>query len=98
MTPYPLRATQAPMNGAARRRRFLRAAQMVGRIYAGYKGIQLIGRLAGDRWADDLFRRQHRRSAELIYRTATDLKGLLIKSCQFIGTRADILPDEYVDV
>jgi predicted unusual protein kinase regulating ubiquinone biosynthesis (AarF/ABC1/UbiB family) len=34
----------------------------------------------------------------LAYTTSTQLQGLLIKSCQFIGTRADILPKQYVEV
>jgi predicted unusual protein kinase regulating ubiquinone biosynthesis (AarF/ABC1/UbiB family) len=86
------------MNAAERRRRFLAATRMVARIYAGYKGIQLLGKVAGSEWADHLYPRQHRRAAELIYRTATELQGLLIKSCQFLGTRADVLPDEYIEV
>jgi len=44
------------------------------------------------------YRRHHRRSAELIYRTALRLQGWLVKACQFIGTRADILPQEYIEV
>lgn len=38
----------------------------------------------------------HRRNAEQIFRTAVELKGLLIKMCQVIGTRADVFPPEYV--
>src|ERR1051325_9040964 len=86
------------MNRFQRRQRFFAAAQMVGRIYAGYKSIQIAGRVLGGPSTDTRYRRHHRRSAELVYRTATDLQGLLIKACQFIGTRADILPDEYIEV
>ena len=71
---------------------------MVARIYAGYKGVQALAKVAGWDPVDTLLRRQHRRSAELIYTTATRMQGLLIKACQFIGTRADVLPDEYIDV
>src|SRR2546422_335523 len=42
--------------------------------------------------------RHHRRSAEGAYRLATRLEGLPIKVCQFVGSRADILPAEYVEV
>jgi predicted unusual protein kinase regulating ubiquinone biosynthesis (AarF/ABC1/UbiB family) len=38
----------------------------------------------------------HTRNAEHIFKTATDLKGLLIKMCQIIGTRSDVFPREYV--
>lgn len=78
-------------------RRVAIVSRMVGQIYLGYKAIQALEKLGGAR-TDNLYRRQHRRSAELVYRTATRLQGLLIKSCQFIGTRADVLPDEYIEV
>ncbi|HVM97727.1 MAG TPA: AarF/UbiB family protein [Candidatus Acidoferrales bacterium] len=71
---------------------------MVARIYAGYKGIQLLGRAIGEARVDWMYHRQHRIAAETIYQTATTLEGLLIKACQFLGTRADVLPDEFVEV
>jgi predicted unusual protein kinase regulating ubiquinone biosynthesis (AarF/ABC1/UbiB family) len=81
-----------------RAERFLVVARMVAQVYAGYKAIQLLGRGAGWERVDGMLTRHHRRSAELAYRTAIRLEGLLIKACQFLGTRADILPDEYVSV
>lgn len=82
----------------ARLARFLRVAQMVARIYGGYKLIQAHGRLVSRGGLAERYARHHHRSAELIYRTATRLEGLLIKACQFVGARADILPPQYVDV
>jgi predicted unusual protein kinase regulating ubiquinone biosynthesis (AarF/ABC1/UbiB family) len=38
----------------------------------------------------------HLRNAEQIYRTATQLRGLLLKVCQVVGTRSDVFPPEYV--
>ena len=81
-----------------RHRRFLITAHMVSRIYGGYKAIQLLGRLVGEQRVDALYRRQHRHAPRLVYRTATRLEGLLIKACQFLSARADILPGEYVEV
>jgi predicted unusual protein kinase regulating ubiquinone biosynthesis (AarF/ABC1/UbiB family) len=78
--------------------RFVLVTQMVGRIYGGYKLIQAYGRLISQTGLAQRYARHHRRSAELIYRTAARLEGLLIKVCQFIGSRADILPQQYVDV
>ncbi len=78
--------------------RFLLVAQMVARIYGGYKLIQARGRLFGRRGLEERYVRQHRHSAELIYRTATRTEGLLVKACQFLGSRADILPQEYIEV
>ena len=66
------------------------------RVYAGYKAIQLWSRYVSDADAGERFRRQDLRSARTLYRTAVKLEGLLIKACQFIATRADILPDEWV--
>jgi predicted unusual protein kinase regulating ubiquinone biosynthesis (AarF/ABC1/UbiB family) len=73
-------------------RRFAATAALVGRVYGGYKLIQWT-RGDGARLA-----RHHRRSAEGTYRLATQLEGLPIKICQFLGSRADILPAEYVEV
>ncbi len=78
--------------------RFALVARTVARIYGGYKGIQLLGNALGAHRVAPLYSRQHRRSAESIYRLATHLEGLLIKACQFLGTRADLLPDEYVEI
>jgi predicted unusual protein kinase regulating ubiquinone biosynthesis (AarF/ABC1/UbiB family) len=73
-------------------RRFSALAALVARIYGGYKLIQWTGGGAA-RYAA-----HHRRSAEAAYRLATRLEGLPIKTCQFLGSRADILPPEYVEV
>jgi predicted unusual protein kinase regulating ubiquinone biosynthesis (AarF/ABC1/UbiB family) len=78
--------------------RFFLVAHMVARIYSGYKLIQYSGRFFTARGQAERYARHHRRSAELIYRTALRLEGWLVKACQFIGSRADILPPEYIDV
>lgn len=71
---------------------------MVVTIYVGYKWIQLLEKLRGSEAVIDRYRRHHRRSAEIAYDTAVQLQGLLIKACQFLGTRADILPRAYIEV
>ncbi len=81
-----------------RSRRFLLAARMVAGIYIGYKRIQLLEKFRGTEAVLDRYRQHHRRSAELAYETAAMLQGLLIKACQFLGTRADILPRAYIEV
>lgn len=80
----------------SRVRRFSSQAGLVARVYAGYKLLQIAGRVGIG--TDAAFIRQHRRSADQAYRMATRLQGLPIKVCQFLGSRADILPDEYVAV
>ncbi|MFQ5696663.1 MAG: ABC1 kinase family protein [Myxococcota bacterium] len=65
-------------------------------VYLRYKRASLWDRL---RARDPSSRDRspiHRRNAEQIFRTAVELKGLLIKMCQVIGTRADVFPPEYV--
>jgi predicted unusual protein kinase regulating ubiquinone biosynthesis (AarF/ABC1/UbiB family) len=78
--------------------RFLVVARMVATVYGGYKGLQALEKIVGAERLRRRYRRHHRRSAQLAYETATQLQGLLIKSCQFLGTRADILPHEYIDI
>jgi predicted unusual protein kinase regulating ubiquinone biosynthesis (AarF/ABC1/UbiB family) len=73
-------------------RRFSALATLVARVYGGYKAIAWTG------GGDARYARHHRRSAEAAYRLATRLEGLPIKICQFLGSRADILPAEYVEV
>ncbi len=79
-----------------RARRFSAVAILAARIYAGYKSIQLWTRFVSDADKTELFRRQDLRAARALYHTAISLEGLLIKSAQFIATRADVLPDEWV--
>lgn len=78
--------------------RFAMIARTVAQIYGGYKSIQVLGKALGSHRVGWLYKRQHRAAAQSIYRVATRLEGLLIKACQFLGTRADLLPDEYVEI
>lgn len=87
---------RAVARAPVRARRFAAQGALVARIYGGYKAIELRGRLGADTRAR--LKRHHRRSAERMFRLATRLEGLPIKVCQFVGTRADVLPEEYVEV
>jgi predicted unusual protein kinase regulating ubiquinone biosynthesis (AarF/ABC1/UbiB family) len=81
---------------ATRAWRFANVAWLAAYVYVGYKSIQLWTRHVCRRNRDALFRRQDLRSARAMYAAAVRLEGLLIKASQFIATRADILPDEWV--
>src|SRR5262249_10296931 len=81
---------------ATRAWRFVNVAWLAAYVYVGYKSIQLWSRYISRRNREALFRRQDLRSARAMYATAVRLEGLLIKASQFIATRADILPDEWV--
>ena len=63
----------------SRSSRFLAQGWLVAKVYAGYKWVQLQGRLGRD--TTDALHRQHQRSAEAVYELATRLEGLPIKVC-----------------
>jgi len=69
-----------------------------GRIYLGIRVNRMIAtRLRpsdmAERWS-----KFNRTSAESIYEAAVELGGMILKGCQFIGSRSDELPPEYVEV
>ncbi|HUO05461.1 MAG TPA: AarF/UbiB family protein [Candidatus Binataceae bacterium] len=76
--------------------RFVNVARLAADAYVGYKSIQLWTRWVSDRNSAELYRRQDLRAARALHKTAVRLEGLLIKASQFLGSRADILPDEWV--
>ena len=81
---------------ATRAWRFSNVVWLAAYVYVGYKGTQLWTRFISDSNKAELYRRQDLRAAQALNRTALRLEGLLIKACQFIATRADVLPDEWV--
>ncbi|MCG8590566.1 MAG: AarF/ABC1/UbiB kinase family protein [Proteobacteria bacterium] len=68
-----------------------------GRVYLGIKAQQWIARQLRPRDMQARWSRFHRDSAESIYSAAVDLRGLVLKGCQFLGSRADVVPPEYVE-
>ncbi|HEX5369553.1 MAG TPA: AarF/UbiB family protein [Dehalococcoidia bacterium] len=71
---------------------------MLARLFAGYKLISLFAKVLGEDWAEPQRHRHHARSARAIYETAVRNQGLLIKTAQFLSSRPDIVPDEYIEV
>jgi aarF domain-containing kinase len=78
-----------------RLRRSARVARTAARIYLGYKRTQRRVRRLTPAETEAAWMARHEQFAELLYRLATDLRGLYIKSGQFIGTRTDLLPEPY---
>ena len=68
------------------------------RILAGYRWASWRNRRLPPEEAQRRMAEYHRRSAGRILETATRRRGLLIKVGQIIGARADVFPDEYVEV
>ncbi len=68
------------------------------RVYLGIRANRFIARRL--RPADMAARWQqfNRASADSIYDAAVELRGLILKGCQFMGSRADVFPPEYVRV
>lgn len=78
-----------------RLRRSARVARTGARIYLGYKITARKVRKLPPEQADAAWNRRHEQFAESLYQLAIDLKGLYIKTGQFIGTRSDIVPPQY---
>ncbi len=92
----PRPAVAERLNLPVRVYRFVSVIVLAARIYLPYKAIQLWSRIAGAGRKEDRYRRQDLRAARALYHTSIRLEGLLIKASQFIATRADILPDQWV--
>lgn len=75
-----------------------RIATTFGRIYLGIRANRFIARRLAPSDMSERWSRFNRESAEAIYQTAIELRGLILKGCQFIGSRSDVLPPEYVEV
>lgn len=64
-------------------------------VYIGYKRTQRSLRGASQAQADAAWSKRHVEFAERIFNLAVDLKGLYVKTAQFVGTRSDIFPEPY---
>jgi len=73
---------------------------LAARVYLGYKWITLREKRLGlrPRKANRKRLRHHTWSANHFYDVAVRRQGLLIKLGQIIGSRPDLIPDEYIDV
>ena len=80
---------------ARRFRRSARVARTGARIYFGYKLTARKVRKLSPTAADAEWAHRHEQFAESLYQLAIDLKGLYVKTGQFIGTRSDIVPPQY---
>jgi predicted unusual protein kinase regulating ubiquinone biosynthesis (AarF/ABC1/UbiB family) len=87
------------MDSRERIRRFVAVSTLAARIYLGYKAITVRQRRfnLSDEEAAAGRRAHHAWSARQIYDLAVRQQGLLIKFGQIVGSRPDLIPDEYVD-
>src|SRR4029079_14331259 len=94
--PFSPAKRHSPPHG--RPARFVIEALALASVFLGYKRITLVEKLRGAEWGEKQRLKHHRWGANQIYRTAIENQGLLIKTGQFLSSRPDILPDEYVEV
>ena len=88
------------MDSRKRIRRFLAVSSLAARIYLGYKAISVRERRFNlpKEEADARRRAHHSWCAHQLYDLAIRQQGLLIKFGQIVGSRPDLVPEEYVDV
>lgn len=86
------------MDSIRRAQRFLAVASLAARIYLGYKAISFRQRYLGLADAEARRSAHHTWCARQIYRLALRLQGPLIKLGQVIGSRPDLVPEEYIAV
>ncbi|MEK7248523.1 MAG: ABC1 kinase family protein [Chloroflexota bacterium] len=88
------------MRVADRIDRFVAVGGLAAAVYGGYKAItireQKFG--LGHESAEEKRHRHHDWSARRFYNIAVTRQGLLIKLGQIIGSRPDLIPDEYIAV
>ena len=86
------------MNPLTRLHRTTIVARLAARLYLLYKLKEWGRRLRGlPKPTDAELAPQHARAAELILATALRMRGVIIKLCQAIATRADVFPPEFVE-
>ena len=67
-------------------------------IWLGWRWLRLKRKFFNDKKIEKATHEFHMRSALAIVRQAIRQQGLIIKTCQFLGSRADVLMDEYITV
>lgn len=91
---YDMERAPRPPSGQWRRTAPL-AATVIG-LWLRWRWLRVRRRLLGDERSTQATRRFHQAAATAMVRRALKQQGLVVKTCQFLGSRADILMDEYV--
>ena len=78
--------------------RSLATTALAARVYLGYKAITVAQERLRIKDAAERRSRHHTDSARRLYELAIRRQGLLIKFGQIIGSRPDLVPDEYIGV
>jgi predicted unusual protein kinase regulating ubiquinone biosynthesis (AarF/ABC1/UbiB family) len=78
--------------------RSIAVTALAARVYLPYKAITFREQRLGLKNAEGRRIKHHKWSAQHLYELAIRRQGLLIKFGQVIGSRPDLIPDEYIDV
>ncbi len=79
------------------KKRFLKGLFIAVRVLLSYRLARIFGVFLSRERKSALFKRLHRRNAALIKEKALEMKGVMIKVGQFLSSRKDFLPDEYIE-
>jgi predicted unusual protein kinase regulating ubiquinone biosynthesis (AarF/ABC1/UbiB family) len=79
------------------RKRFLKGLFIALRILISYRIAPFIGIFLSTERKSARLSELHRRNAVLIREKALEMKGIMIKVGQFLSSRIDFLPDEYIE-
>jgi predicted unusual protein kinase regulating ubiquinone biosynthesis (AarF/ABC1/UbiB family) len=79
------------------RKRFLKGLAMALRIMMSYRLARLLGIFMTAEGRASYLKSLHRKNARLIREKALEMKGVMIKVGQFLSSRIDLLPDEYIE-
>ena len=76
--------------------RFLKGLFIALRIMFSYRTVRLFGIFMSPEQRAAYLKKLHSRNASLIREKAIEMKGVMIKVGQFLSSRIDFLPDEYI--
>lgn len=77
-------------------KRFLKGLSIAFRIIISYKINNFFGIFRASESKAAHLKRLHKKNASLIRQKAIEMKGVMIKVGQFLSSRIDFLPDEYI--
>ncbi len=87
---------RSPRPPRGRIRRALPLVATVVMLWLRWRVLRIRRRYMTPERAAEATHRFHQRAALAVVRRAISQQGLIIKTCQFLGSRADVLMDEYV--
>lgn len=65
-------------------------------LYIGYKAAQAKGRLLSENERNEFWEKKHSYLAEMAWSNIAELRGWWVKVGQFLSTRSDLLPAQYI--